>query len=111
MVAVVGQVAKAARDDVADALGNLQPRSASVEPSLRRQQPHDLPDEERIAFGLLLDRVHQFVSRRLAGDEFDEAATSRSPSPPSAMLLLSGSRTSSVIAAVNGSVGVGSTFL
>ncbi len=111
LVAVDGQVTKAASDDVAHALGDRQPRSALVEPSLRCQQPHDLTDEERIAFGFLLDRGHHFVTRRLAGNDLDEAGNIALAEPAKRELLVTGSRTNSVITAVNGWLGLGSTSL
>ena len=75
LVALLREVAEAAGDDITNALGNRETRRfSSVEASLRGQQPHDLANEERVAFSLLVNGDDEFLTGRLAGRELDETS-------------------------------------
>ena len=62
-----------ARDDVADALRDREPnRGRRLGPdALDGEQPHDLADEERIAFGLVVQRRDELGRGELRRRELD----------------------------------------
>ena len=64
-------------DDLADALGDSDAPLADglrlLQPSVGHEQPHDLVDEEGVALGLPVHRLHERVRRRCSRRHLDEA--------------------------------------
>jgi hypothetical protein len=73
LVACPGQVTESTSGRLANALGNDQPGTRLVNATFRQEQAHDLADEERVAFGLHVDRGEHVVRRLFVGDELDVA--------------------------------------
>ena len=73
-VALVREMAQAAADHLSHALRDCErPRCRLTQASLRREQTHDLPDEERVALGLGMHGGAQFRCGPVRGGELDEA--------------------------------------
>ena len=85
------------------------PQRDRIEPALRRQQAHELADEERVAFGPIVDRGDQLLrSAPCAPAASTSRATSSRPSPASGTSWKLSERASSARAAAKASVAAGS---
>ena len=66
---------KPTRDHVAYRLGNCDVGTVRrMEAPLRCEQPHDLANEERVPFRLVVNRGDELVACRLSRDQLDETA-------------------------------------
>ena len=76
LVRLLGQAVESTADDLAHALRDrhLAPRLVLAQAALGRHQPNHLADEERVAPGLVADRLGEVGRRPVdAGGELDEA--------------------------------------